>query len=75
MSPAVQHASIAAWGDEAHVRENRAKYREKFAQVTPMLAAVLEVSCRTPGSILWAGEQTPGRRRAFARELYARNTM
>jgi hypothetical protein len=24
-------ASIAAWGDEAHVADNRAQYREKFA--------------------------------------------
>ena len=38
MSPVVQAASIAAWGDEAHVVANRAMYREKFAQVTPMLA-------------------------------------
>ena len=30
MSLPVQHASIAAWSDEAHVRENRALYREKF---------------------------------------------
>lgn len=31
MSPAVQHASIAAWSDETHVRDNRAQYRTKFA--------------------------------------------
>src|SRR5688572_15742859 len=30
MSLAVQHASIAAWNDEAHVAENRRLYREKF---------------------------------------------
>src|SRR5213083_2206137 len=35
MSPAVQHASIAAWNDETHVRNNRARYREKFAAVVP----------------------------------------
>ena len=35
MSPVVQTASIAAWGDEAHVEENRRLYREKFNQVTP----------------------------------------
>ncbi len=27
MSPVVQKASIAAWGDEKHVVENRAMYR------------------------------------------------
>jgi N-succinyldiaminopimelate aminotransferase len=44
MSLAVQHASIAAWTDEEHVRENRARYREKFAAVTPLLAPVLGVA-------------------------------
>ena len=43
MSLAVQHASIAAWSDEAHVRDNRAQYREKFAAVVPMLGPVLDV--------------------------------
>src|SRR5262245_36780385 len=42
MSPAVQHASLAAWNDEAHVRDNRARYREKFDAVVPMLEPVLE---------------------------------
>ena len=42
MSLAVQHASIAAWSDEAHVRDNRARYREKFAAVVPMLEPVLD---------------------------------
>jgi N-succinyldiaminopimelate aminotransferase len=34
MSPVVQTASIAAWGDEAHVEENRRLYREKFNRRT-----------------------------------------
>ena len=34
----VQRASTLAWSDEAHVLENRALYREKFAAVTPILA-------------------------------------
>ena len=38
MSLAIQKASIAAWNDEAHVRENRALYKAKFAAVLPMLA-------------------------------------
>ena len=33
MSPMVQHASVAAWGDEAHVVDNRAQYRAKFAEI------------------------------------------
>src|SRR5687767_15475722 len=39
MSLAVQKASIAAWNDEAHVRENRRLYAEKFAAVLPILNA------------------------------------
>ena len=54
MSPIVQAASIAAWGDEQHVVENRALYREKFAQVTPLLASVMEVALPDAGFYLWA---------------------
>jgi N-succinyldiaminopimelate aminotransferase len=39
MSIAVQKASIAAWNDEAHVRENRRLYAEKFDAVLPILKA------------------------------------
>ena len=54
MSPVVQHASIAAWDDEHHVEHNRALYREKFAQVTPLLASVLDVKLPDAGFYLWA---------------------
>ena len=76
MSPVVQHASIAAWNDEAHVVANRALYRAKFAQVTPVLAEVLDVALPDAAFYLWAG--IPPRLRAagiddiaFARELLA----
>ncbi len=54
MSPTVQHASIAAWNDEAHVVDNRAQYREKFARVTPLLTPVMQVSLPDAGFYLWA---------------------
>ena len=54
MSPPVQRASIAAWNDERHVEANRALYRAKFAQVTPLLAAVLDVALPDAGFYLWA---------------------
>ncbi|RYF08707.1 MAG: succinyldiaminopimelate transaminase [Comamonadaceae bacterium] len=54
MGPAVQGASIAAWNDEQHVVENRALYRKKFAQVTPLLAGVMEVALPDAGFYLWA---------------------
>ena len=38
MSAHHQYASALAWRDEAHVIENRALYRDKFAAVTKILA-------------------------------------
>ena len=58
MGPVVQQASIAAWNDEAHVVANRAKYREKFAQVTPLLASVMPVALPDAGFYLWADIST-----------------
>ena len=69
MSPVVQAASVAAWNDEVHVQENRAQYRAKFAQVTPLLAAVLNVSLPDAGFYLWAAVK--GSDTDFARDLYA----
>ncbi len=70
MSPVVQQASLAAWGDEAHVQANRALYREKFARVTPLLAEVLDVALPDAGFYLWAA--VPGGDDvAFARGLLA----
>ena len=73
MSPIVQTASIAAWADEAHVVDNRAQYREKFAQVTPLLAQVMDVTLPDAGFYLWAAvpEAFNGSDTAFSRELLA----
>jgi N-succinyldiaminopimelate aminotransferase len=54
MSPVVQTASILAWGDEQHVVDNRAQYRAKFAEVTPILAQVLDVQLPDASFYLWA---------------------
>lgn len=69
MSPVVQAASTAAWGDEEHVAENRALYRRKFAEVTPLLAQVLDVQLPDAGFYLWAG--VGGSDTEFARDLLA----
>ena len=69
MSPVVQSASIAAWNDEVHVLDNRAQYRQKFAQITPLLAEVLDVALPDAGFYLWAGVK--GGDEDFARDLYA----
>ncbi|MFO1333648.1 MAG: succinyldiaminopimelate transaminase [Piscinibacter sp.] len=70
MSPVVQAASIAAWSDEAHVVDNRNLYRTKFAQVTPLLAGVMDVALPDAGFYLWAGV-SGGDDVAFALELLA----
>ncbi len=69
MGPVVQQASIAAWNDEAHVVTNRDKYRAKFAQVTPVVAEVLEVALPDAGFYLWA--KVRGGDVDFARGLLA----
>ncbi|MFM2051123.1 MAG: hypothetical protein RL682_1614 [Pseudomonadota bacterium] len=69
MSTVVQAASVAAWNDEQHVVDNRAKYRAKFAQVTPILSAVIDVALPDAGFYLWAAVQ--GSDVDFARDLLA----
>ena len=54
MNPAVQAASVAAWNDEAHVRDNRRLYAEKFSAVLPLLEPVMQVSMPDAGFYLWA---------------------
>ncbi len=73
VSPVVQAASLVAWNDEAHVVQNRALYREKFAQVTPLLAAVMEVALPDAGFYLWAKvpESFKGSDETFSRDLLA----
>lgn len=69
MSPIVSAASIAAWGDEAHVIDNRRQYREKFDAVLPILQPVLDVQRPDASFYLWAG--TPGPDPEFVRDLLA----
>ena len=74
MSPFVQAASRAAWDDEAHVVTNRALYRDKFAQVTPLLEPHFDVRLPDAGFYLWAGIPPSidgGDDVAFARGLLA----
>ncbi|MCG2583296.1 succinyldiaminopimelate transaminase [Massilia sp. TS11] len=72
MAPPVQQASIAAWSDEAHVEENRAQYRAKFAAITPLLQPWLDVQLPDAGFYLWADVSRTGLSDTeFARRLYA----
>src|SRR5262245_49213902 len=69
MNPVVQHASIAAWGDEEHVRDNRSRYRDKFAAVGAMLQQVLTIHQPDASFYYWAGVPG-GDDEAFTRNLY-----
>jgi len=73
MSPAVAAASIAAWSDEAHVRDNRAAYAAKFAALQPRLASALPCAMPDAAFYLWAA--TPGDDAEFVRRLYAEQAV
>jgi len=69
VSNTVQLASIAAWNDEAHVRENRRLYREKFAAFREIVDPVLPLTMPEAAFYYWAA--VPGEDTEFARQLYA----
>ncbi len=69
MSPPAQAASIAAWNDEAHVRENRRLYAAKFAHTTPIVDSVLPTMRPDAAFYLWA--RTPIDDVEYARRLHA----
>lgn len=73
LPPAHQAASIAAWSDEAHVADNRQRYRAKFDAVLKILSPVLKVTRPEAGFYLWP--QVPSvngvrDEQAFAQRLY-----
>lgn len=66
----VQHqlASVAAWQDEDHVKENRDRYREKFTAVLEELDGCLDVAQPDASFYLWA--KTPIADTDFAQQLF-----
>ncbi len=68
MSIAVQRASIAAWSDEAHVRENRRLYAEKFAAALDLVKPPLAAYRPEGAFYLWM--RTPVDDGEFARRLH-----
>ena len=69
MSLAVQQASIAAWNDEQHVRQNRRLYAEKFKAVLPLIRHPLKAQMPDGGFYLWM--RTPMDDAEFVRRLHA----
>lgn len=68
MSIAVQRASIAAWNDEEHVRENRRLYAEKFKAVLPLVQEPMRAAMPDGGFYLWM--RTPIDDSEFVRRLH-----
>ena len=68
MSLSVQHASIAAWNDEAHVDANRRLYAAKFQAALPLLKKPLEAEMPEGGFYIWM--RTPIDDAEFVRRLY-----
>jgi len=64
----VQAASVAAWGDEAHVTENRRLYAQKFRAVLPLLQAPLVTGA--PDGSFYCWSRTPVEDEHFAAALY-----
>jgi len=68
MGTATQAASARAWQDEAHVRENRRMYREKFEQVVALLAEPAGAAMPDAAFYLWL--RTPIDDTEFAKRLF-----
>jgi N-succinyldiaminopimelate aminotransferase len=68
MSGMVQMASIAAWSDETHVRENRDLYRQKFDAVLDILSPVMAVEKPAASFYLWP--ESPIDDEIFTRDIY-----
>jgi N-succinyldiaminopimelate aminotransferase len=73
MSLAVQAASVAAWNDEAHVRDNRRLYAEKYRAVLPLVKSPLETEMPDGGFYLWI--RTPIDDAEFTRRLHAQHNV
>lgn len=74
MSLPLQHASIAAWQDETHVRANRDAYRAKFSAVTDILAPVMEFPTPQASFYLWPAVPE-GDDIAFTQRLYTEQNV
>jgi N-succinyldiaminopimelate aminotransferase len=73
MPPHHQVASVAAWSNEEHVRENRIQYRLKFDAVLTELNGVLEL--RRPSASFYLWPQTPIADTDFAAGLYEQKNL
>ncbi|MGZ8163694.1 MAG: succinyldiaminopimelate transaminase [Methylobacter sp.] len=68
-----QHASIKAWQDETHVKENRQHYRDKFTAFITILRDVCTINRPPAGFYVWL--KTPIADTEFAQKLFAQENV
>jgi N-succinyldiaminopimelate aminotransferase len=68
-----QYASIKAWHDETHVKENRQHYRDKFAAFITVLSDVCTINKPQAGFYVWL--KTPIADTEFAQRLFAQENV
>ena len=68
-----QKASIKAWQDEEHVKDNRILYQKKFTDVLQLLSPVLNVKKPDASFYLWA--KTPASDEDFAKNLFTEQNI
>lgn len=73
MPPVHQVASIEAWNDETHVKQNRQLYVEKFDAVINILNPVIDVFLPDAGFYLWLN--TPIDDERFTRDLFEQQNV
>ncbi len=73
MPPVHQIASIDAWNDEHHVKQNRALYVKKFDAVIDILRPVIKLSLPDAGFYLWLN--TPVDDETFAKDLFQQQNV
>lgn len=70
MSLPIQHASIWLWGDEEHVKANRALYKEKFDLSYEIMKGTFDVELPDASFYYWL-KVPGGDDEAFAKNLWA----
>ena len=73
MALPTQVAAAAAWGDEAHVKDNRDQYRQKYQLAKDILNPVLPVDIPPASFYLWL--KTPIDEQAFAAQLFEQENI
>ena len=73
MPISTQHASIAAWSEEEHVKNNRERYRESFSSVLHVLSETLSLPWPDATFYLWL--PTPIDDEEFAVGLYCEQNI